>query len=71
MNTKAFLKTAKVLGLCILASIAVCGIIRLVPVEYIGGAFTLAAVVLAAKAYYETEKEKLEALDRLNTISKE
>ena len=66
MNVKAALNTAKVFGYCAVASITVCTVVRLVPLEYIGGGFMLAAVVMAVKACYETEREKLEALDRLN-----
>jgi cadmium resistance protein CadD (predicted permease) len=71
MNTKAALNTAKVFGLCTLATLLVTAVFRLIPLEYISGALMLTALVMAIKAGYESEKEKLEALDRINTISKE
>ena len=71
MNVKAALNTAKVLGLCTLVSLSVFTVFQLVPLEYIGGALSLAMVVMAARLCYDTEKSKLEALDRLNNLSKE
>ena len=66
MNVKAALNTSKVFGYCAVGSITVCTIFRLVPLEYISAGLMVAAVVMAAKGCYETEREKLEALDRLN-----
>ena len=70
MNIKAALNTAKVLGLCTLASLSVF-LVQLVPMEYIVGALSLAMLVMAARLCYDNEKRKLEALDRLNNLSKE
>ena len=70
MNVKAALNTAKVLSLCTLASLSVF-LVQLVPMEYIVGALSLAMVVMAARLCYDNEKRKLEALDRLNNLSKE
>ena len=70
MNIKvsAALHTAKVLGLCGFVGFAVSTIVALVPAEYIGTGFLVAALILAVRLCYSTEKARLEALEKLNNI---
>ena len=68
MNVRAVVNTVKVLGLCTLASIAVSAFFTLASPEFIGATFMVAAIAMAVNLCYTNEKNKLEALDRLNNI---
>ena len=66
IKLKAALNTAKILSLCTLGALVLNYIIYSVPVQYTIGGLMLFAMGMAVKLCYDSEKSKLEALERLN-----
>ena len=68
LNVKAAIETAKVLTLCTLASLTFMGILYTVPVQYIGMGITVVTLVMMIRLCYQTQKDRIETLERLNNI---
>ena len=68
MNTTALKNTIFKLAVCTVAALAVNLIIYSVPIQYICTGLLIVGLGIAVKGIYESERDRAERLEQLNSI---